>query len=81
MDDNQNKNAFSMIADIEGDFIEMSNDEMPTSLPLLVTRNMVMYPGVVTPIIIARASSNKLIRKCEKNHDLIAVIPQLDPNV
>lgn len=81
MDDNQNKNAFSMIADIEGDFVEMSNDEMPTNLPLLVTRNMVMYPGVVTPIIIARESSNKLICKCEKNHDLIAVIPQLDPNV
>ena len=81
MDDNQNNNAFSMIADIDGDFFEMSNDEMPTNLPLLVTRNMVMFPAIVAPIIIARTSSNKLIRKCEKNHDLIAVIPQLDPNV
>lgn len=70
-----------MIADIDGDFFEMSNDEMPTNLPLLVTRNMVMFPAIVAPIIIARTSSNKLIRKCEKNHDLIAVIPQLDPNV
>ena len=81
MDDNQKSSAFSMIADIEGDFVEMSNSEMPTNLPLLVTRNMVMYPGVVTPIIIARTSSHKLVRKCEKNHDLIAVIPQIDPSV
>ncbi|MGN0283162.1 MAG: endopeptidase La [Prevotella sp.] len=70
-----------MIADIEGDFAMMSNVEMPEILPLLVTRNMVMFPGVVTPIIIARASSHKLIHKYEKNHDLIAVVPQLDPNV
>ena len=80
MNDNHN-NAFSMIADIEGDFFEMSKADMPTTLPLLVTRNMVMFPGVVAPIIIARTSSYKIVRQCERKHDMIAVVPQIDPAV
>ena len=40
MDNKQNK-SFSMIADIEGDYSELSkSSDMPTSLPILAVRNL-----------------------------------------
>ena len=48
MSDNQfNNKSISMIADIEGDFTDMINTEMPSELPILPVRNIVLFPGVV----------------------------------
>ena len=61
---NQNKNsAFQMIADIDGDFQDFFNVKMPESVPILPVRNLVLFPRVVSPILIGRESSKKLIRK------------------
>ena len=81
MDYNDNDSPFSMISDIDGDFAELISAEMPQSVPLLVTRNLVLFPGVVTSIMIARSSSMKLIKKCEKTHEIIGVAPQYDENI
>lgn len=81
MDYNDNDSPFSMISDIDGDFTELISAEMPQSVPLLVTRNLVLFPGVVTSIMIARSSSMKLIKKCEKTHEIIGVAPQYDENI
>lgn len=81
MDYNDNDSPFSMISDIDGDFTELIRAEMPQSVPLLVTRNLVLFPGVVTSIMIARSSSMKLIKKCEKTHEIIGVAPQYDENI
>ena len=81
MDYNDNDSPFSMISDIDGDFTELISAEMPKSVPLLVTRNLVLFPGVVTSIMIARSSSMKLIKKCEKTHEIIGVAPQYDENI
>ena len=81
MDYNDNDSPFSMISDIDGDFTELISAEMPQSVPLLVTRNLVLFPGVVTSIMIARSSSMKLIKKCEKTHEIIGVAPQFDANI
>ena len=81
MDYNDNDSPFSMISDIDGDFTELISAEMPQSVPLLVTRNLVLFPGVVTSIMIARPSSIKLIKKCEKTHEIIGVAPQYDENI
>ena len=78
--DNKNR-SFSMIADVEGDFHDLTETEIPDSLPILAVRNLVLFPGVVSPILIGREASMALIRKAEKNNLLIGVFTQRDPDV
>ena len=80
MSDNPNK-AFSMIADIEGDFASLIDVETPNEVPILPVRNLVLFPGVVSPILIGRDSSMKLVRKAEKTGGIIGIVCQLDPDV
>lgn len=81
MSDNQQNKPFSMIADIEGDFMDLTNIETPNEVPILAVRNMVLFPGVVSPILIGRESSLKLIKKAEKTNGIIGVVSQRDPEV
>ena len=78
----QNKNqAFQMIADIEGDFKDLLNVNVPQSVPILAVRNLVLFPGVVSPILIGRDSSKKLVQKAEKTGHVIGIVCQRDPEV
>ena len=64
MSNNQNNNkAFSMIADIEGDFKDLIEMETPSELPILPVRNIVLFPGVVAPILIGRETSMALVKR------------------
>ena len=76
--DNKNR-AFSMIADVEGDYSDLNQVEIPDSLPILAVRNIVLFPGVVTPVLIGRDSSMKIVRLAEKNDMLIGIFCQRDP--
>ena len=77
----QNNKAFSMIADIEGDFQDLTDIETPTELPILPVRNLVLFPGVVSPILIGRESSMTLVKKAEKKGNIIGIVCQKDPEV
>ena len=77
----QKNTAFQMIADIEGDYNEMMNVDTPEVVPVLPVRNLVLFPGVVSPILIGRESSKVLIQKAEKKHFTIGVVTQRDPEV
>lgn len=81
MDNRQNSKAFSMIADIDGDFSELTKQEMPDNLPILAVRNLVLFPGVVSPILIGREASLALVKKAEKTGCIIAVVCQREPDV
>ena len=81
MSDSQGNKAFSMIADIDGDFFNLINVETPSELPILPVRNLVLFPGVVSPILIGRESSMRLVRKAEKSNSLIGIVCQHDPDV
>ncbi len=81
MSNKQNNKAFSMIADIEGDFSDLSNINMPESMPILAVRNLVLFPGVVSPILIGRESSMTLIKKAEASGTLIGIVCQKDPDI
>lgn len=81
MSNKQNNKAFSMIADIEGDFSDLSNINMPESMPILAVRNLVLFPGVVSPVLIGRESSMTLIKKAEKTGNLIGIVCQKDPEI
>lgn len=49
-------------------------------LPILALRNMVIYPGVLLPVAVARPKSLKLIRHAHENDGLIGVCTQIDKN-
>ena len=78
---NQNNNAFQMIADVDGDLKDLLNVIVPQSVPILAVRNLVLFPGVVSPILIGRDSSKKLVQKAEKTGQVIGIICQRDPDV
>ena len=70
-----------MIADIDGDLKDILNAEAPDAVPVLAVRNLVLFPGVVTPILIGRETSKVLVQKAEKKHLVIGVVTQRDAEV
>ena len=76
---NQNNNAFQMIADVDGDLKDLLNVQVPQAVPILAVRNLVLFPGVVSPILIGRDSSKKLVQKAEKTGQVIGIVCQRDP--
>ena len=79
---NQNNNsAFQMIADVDGDFKDFLNVRTPEQVPILALRNMVLFPGVITPILIGRQSSKTLVEKAERKSLIIGIVTQRDPDV
>ena len=77
----QKNTAFQMIADIEGDYNDMMLGDVPEVVPVLPVRNLVLFPSVVSPILIGRESSKLLIQQAEKKHITIGVVTQRDPEV
>ena len=57
------------------------NINPPDNVPILPVRNLVLFPGVVSPILIGRDSSKIVIQKAEKRGELIGIICQRDPEV
>ncbi len=79
---NQNNNsAFQMIADIDGDFKDFLDVHAPERVPILALRNMVLFPGVITPILIGRNTSKNLVKKAENKGNIIGVVAQRDPEI
>ena len=78
--DNKNR-SFSMIADVEGDYSDLTGMKLPNELPILAVRNLVLFPGVVSPILIGRETSMTLIRRAEKSGEMIGVVSQRDADV
>ena len=70
-----------MIADVEGDLKDLLNVQVPQAVPILAVRNLVLFPGVVSPILIGRDSSKKLVQKAEKTGQVIGIVCQRDPDV
>ncbi len=51
------------------------------SLPILPTKNLVLFPKVTIPLTIVREESLRLLKDAEENRYLIGVCCQLDPEV
>ena len=81
MSNQYSSKGISMIADVDGDLTDMIDGEIPPVLPILPVRNIVLFPGVVWPILLGRESSMKLVKNSEKNGGLIGVVCQRDPDV
>ncbi|WP_430400612.1 endopeptidase La [Flavobacterium sp.] len=60
---------------------EMNKEELPSDLPILSLRNMVLFPGVVIPITAGRDKSIKLINDANASGKVIGVVAQIDENI
>ena len=58
-----------MIADYEGDVTNLFNVNIDGELPILATRNIAIFPGVISPVIIGRKQSLNLLDKLRKHND------------
>ncbi len=80
--DREHNNTFQMIADYEGDIKHLFDVEADNPIPILATRNMVMFPGVISPVLVGRSSSINLVKKLSNQPDgILAIFCQKDPNV
>lgn len=67
----------------------ISLDENPTDvalnpgdvMPILPLRNMVVYPGVLVPVAVARPKSLRLIRQVQDDDGLLGVCTQIDKQI
>ena len=68
----------TMITDIHGDFSERL-EEIETSgeLPLLVIRNLVIFPGTIVPVHVGRSVSIAVVRQAEKSGSAICAATQM----
>ena len=83
MSNRRTSTSIQMISDYDGDLKELL-DQVPSDevTPILATRNMVLFPGVIVPIMIGRKASVSLIKRLKKNPEkLCAVFCQKDASV
>ena len=71
-----------MIADFDGDIANLFEEAPESNVPILATRNMVLFPGVITPILVGRDASINLVNKLKKNDKtLFAIFCQYNPDI
>ncbi|NDV64366.1 endopeptidase La [Bacteroides sp. 224] len=80
--DDEQEDAFSLIADFEGSEIQPNiNIKQDEEIPVLPLRDMVLFPQVFLPISVGRKSSLKLVREAEKSKKYIAVVCQKEAHI
>lgn len=57
---------------------EMSESEIPESLPVLPLKNTVLFPGVVIPITVGRDRSLQLVKEAYDSDKTIGIVTQKD---
>lgn len=76
-----NKHEMVSVGHIELKQTEFNASVNLDSLPVLPTRNLVLFPGVIFPINLVRESSRRLAQYAEQNNLAVAVVCQLDESV
>ena len=71
-----------MIADYEGDINNLLDINIAGDIPILATRNLVLFPGILMPVLVGREPSVKLIKRLQKNPETIfGIFSQEDENI
>lgn len=73
--------TIQMFADIEGDITAIFKDGKECDCPILTTRNMVVMPGVIVPVLLGRETSINVARYLERDIQkrVCAIVCQKDP--
>ncbi|MEZ5042335.1 MAG: endopeptidase La [Saprospiraceae bacterium] len=58
-----------------------TEDDFPTSLPVLALKNTVLFPGIIIPITVGRDKSIKAINKAYETDRKVAVLSQRASNI
>ena len=71
-----------MIADFEGDASVLVAEKEAGKYPTLCTRNLVLFPTVLTPVLVGRESSIALVKKMEENpSQVFCIFSQKDEDI
>ncbi len=71
-----------MFAEFDGDINKIFEQGKAGDMPVLTTRNMVSFPGVLTSVTIARSATRQLVKYIEKHPDQqFAMFCQKDQNI
>ena len=76
-----NNTPLSFLTDYETDVPEAFELNIPPIIPILFLRNMVMFPGVMLPISVGRASSMAVVKRATEKETLILTVTQKRPEV
>ena len=68
----------SLIAKIDLDNLNISDEDLEKELPILPLRNMVIFPDIVMPVAVGRKSSLELVNHAYKKKSLILLATQID---
>ena len=60
---------------------KFNNEPDPDALPVLATQNLVLFPGVTTPLALVREQSKQIAQMAYETCTPIGVVCQLDPEV
>ena len=80
MNEENIQNPFSFIADFEGDITQLTDQPIPSVMPVLPLRNLTLFPCVMSPVRVTRKSSIKLVRQVFKTGEFIAAFSQINSN-
>ena len=76
---NDDKRHIISIGKVDIDMKQKGGDPDPDNCPLLITRDLVLFPGVVFPISLGRKPSIAIAEKASESHTPIGVVCQRDP--
>lgn len=79
MTDDEHTGLFSM-GQVDLDMSEPYNEANLACLPILPTRNLVLFPGVSIPVTLGREYSKRLAKACEDHKMPLGLICQRDPD-
>jgi ATP-dependent Lon protease len=65
------------VMSMESDY-ELSESELPDTLPIITLRNAVLFPETIIPITVGRERSVKLVREVYKGNKILGAVSQKD---
>ena len=79
-EENMDNSSFSFVTEFKDNYGEEIHEaEIPSELPILPLRNMVLFPTTVLPISVGRESSLQLVKELEESGGYMGVMCQKDP--
>lgn len=76
MNEENIQNPFSFIADFEGDITQLTEQQIPEIMPILPLRGLALFPCVMSPVMVTRKSSVKLVRHAFSTGAIIGAFSQ-----
>ena len=70
-------NIIPIISEFDEDLV-LTDDNIPTSLPLLPLRGNILFPKIILPVTAGRKKSIKLLNEAYKSGNYIAVVAQMN---